>query len=147
MIPRLENEIEEAFGDLLEKRGFKKKFEHYHHQHFGNEVLIYGSPELSLKFVRDRSEIILDIGPPDETSWYMAPRLYEFMGLASDLYGPADAALLRRHALLIDEKYDLISDLFGRERIAETEHELRKFWKLKAEEMFPSDSVGEHGPH
>ena len=144
MLP-LEKEIQGAFGNLLEKRGFRKTFEHYDDQHFGNEVLIYASPELSLKFVRDRGEILVDLGPSDETVWYMAPRLYEFMELANDLYGPADAALLRRHARLLDEKYDLISDLFGYRRIDETKNELRKFWKLKAEQMFPDGNVGEHG--
>lgn len=142
MMLRLENDIHEAFRNLFERRAFIKTFEHYAAQHFGNEVLIYRSHEISLKFVRDRSEILLDLGPPDALSWYMAPRLYEYLGLAKDLYGPADEALLRRHAMLIDEAYGVIADLFRPERLANSENELRKFWKIKAEEMFPIDDVG-----
>jgi hypothetical protein len=145
--PHLENDIHQSFSGLFEKHAFRKTFEHYDDKHFGNEVLIYTSPEISLKFVRDRSEILLDLGPRDGTSWYMAPRLNEYLRVADDLYGPADAALLRRHAVLLDERYDLIADLFRRERFAATESELRKFWKLKGEEMFPSDDAGEYGPH
>ncbi|MBV8543658.1 MAG: hypothetical protein JO088_02835 [Acidobacteria bacterium] len=147
MMARLERDIHDAFRDLFEAKKFRKTFEHYDDQHFGNEVLMYASPELALKFVRDRGEILLDVGPPDGTSWYMAPRLYEYLRIASNAYGPADSALLRRHAHLLSENYDRISDLFIPERLAATETELRKFWKLNAEEMFPSDGVGEYGPH
>ena len=139
--------MSEPFRDLLARRRFTKVFEHYDDRHFGNEELVYASPEMSLKFVRDRSEISLDVGLPDGSSWYMAPRLLEYLKVADDLYGPADATLLRRQATLIDQTYEVIADLFRPENIAASQDELRKFWKKKAEEMFPRDDVSEYGPH
>ena len=143
---RLDETIVEAFSALFEQRRFRKTAEHYDARYFGNEVVVYTSPEMALKFVKDRSEIFVDVGPPDESSWFMAPRLFEYLHLANDLYGPADPALLRRHAILLDQAYGMVADLFLPERRAESENELRKFWKIKAEELFPSDDEGEYGP-
>jgi hypothetical protein len=148
MTRRLELEVTSALGDFLRSRAFAKVFDEYDARYFGNEVLVYRSPELSLKFVRDRGEVSVDVGPLDGSNWYMAPRLFEYLGIpAHDLYGPADAEMLRRHALILGESYDAITSLLSPENLPESERELREFWKKKAEEMFPRDDVGDYGPH
>jgi len=148
MAKQLEQLVMPPFDELFVKHAFTKEYEHYDPQHFGNEVLVFRSPELALKFVKDRSEVSLDVGPSNGSSWYMAPRLFEYLHLAgADLYGPADAGRLERYAAIIEESYDTIVNLFRPENLQQSEADLRRFWKLKAEELFPRDDVSDYGPH
>lgn len=51
------------FGDFLTVHGYKKMYERYDSEIFGNYEIIFQSIQLRLKFIRDRSQVFLEIGP------------------------------------------------------------------------------------
>ncbi len=80
------DEITPIFGTIIERYGFEKTKDVYDSEHFGNAVLIFQSPDFKLRFVRDRSQLLVYIAPRCATGqWHHLKRFLEVVRGADTL--------------------------------------------------------------
>lgn len=111
-------QIEPAFGRLLEEHVFDKVEESYDRKHFGNAILTFNSSDFALSFVRDRSQLFVNIGRLDVGRWHKLESVLEFVtGEPVCLSGipPLD-----RLAEAVNSHYENLKFLFEEQRYATT---------------------------
>jgi hypothetical protein len=76
MDERLRKQIGDAFTDLIREHGFRMLVESYSPEHFGNAVVVLEGEEYSVRVVRDRFEMFVDLASPtDPGNWHSVERV------------------------------------------------------------------------
>ncbi len=128
------------FSFLIDE-GFLPVSKAYRPQEFGNASIILEGPAFSLRLLRDRNDVSVDIGN-DSLGWYKFEYVLEFIDPSitqSKLGEPPDLGAM---AALLRQKRDHLTKLFNdRKQLAD----LKRFIKQKSAELvakiFPSHKV------
>jgi len=126
----LEHIIETHFSSLLKNKGFKLVAEQ-HSASFGDALMDFESPEFRLRFVSDRLQIIVEIGPNTSSNEWFSLRFVRSLVLDRDLLPLEDYNEL---ALFLEQHYSTLATMFNRQNISETTSRLEKFideWQRK----------------
>lgn len=77
MDEHLRKQIGDAFTNLIREHGFRMLVESYSADHFGNAVVVLEGEEYSVRVVRDRFEVFVDLASPaDPGNWHNVERVF-----------------------------------------------------------------------
>lgn len=138
---RLSSVIEPFFSTFLRAHGFQKKHEFYDPKHFGNELLVFESNELCIRFIQERGDVFVDVGPIFEDSWYFLDYVLE---LAEGKQNPPgnSPAPLDSLSSKIQANFWKIKELFTELNYPETKDRLEILSRRKTKEMFGPGQTG-----
>ena len=145
MSERLYSSISPFFQPFLQDRGFHKTDELYDPRNFGNELLVFESTGLRIRFVRDRGEVFVDVGPVFEEKWYFLDDVLELLEGRAKLpvTAPADLDDLSKR---FEADFSQIESLFIGSNYADTKNKLESLRQIRAKEMFGQKGAGKKLP-
>lgn len=135
---RLSSVVEPFFSTFLRANGFQKKREFYDPKNFGNELLVFESNELRIRFIQEQGDIFADVGPAFEDNWYFLDYVLE---LAEGKENPPrdSPASLDDLASRIQENFSKVKELFSELNYSKTREQLEILSRRKTKEMFGPD--------
>ena len=127
--------IDARLGDVLTERGFERIQHAIDNRAFGNEFVIFRSPSVMLRFVRDRSDLFIEVGPSSgEEHWCDFSLLEQLLKVAGAPIttdaGGRDGIVALRETLRL--RYDDLVNLFSPTAVNET---LRKVREMKSTQV------------
>jgi hypothetical protein len=130
-----EESIAAFFGEMLVARGFRLFSEEATPKSFGNQSVVYASPALAVRFVRDRGEAFVHVAARPELPWQMLPRLLEYLKLDRESsFWSWDERALKRQGAALARHFDQIAAALQSE--GETAAKLDEFSTAKADEHY-----------
>ena len=96
-------QVAEVVAQLPDAASFREAERLEDRKNFGNAYISYRAPHIKMRFVKDRDEIRIDIGPSQQSDWWTLDQLCEALGKAGPkLDFPSNAeALLRNYSDII----------------------------------------------
>jgi hypothetical protein len=134
----LADEVESTIGKVLRDRGFVIVEQPSSADSFGNAVLVVESPDLRLRFVRDRGQTFSDIGAPrEENMWWDLDAVAMGLGLAveRDLDGSPVHEIRSVGRLLVDS-FAKVCDAFSATQLEKTKQGLEWVQRARAKRLF-----------
>ncbi len=137
MSGKLLEEIEPFFFHLIKAFDFEKEDERSYPASFGNEVLVLKSRDFRVRFVRDRGDIYVDVGPVSEPSeWHLLEDVLEFV-TKQGIRAKHDAGLgLQELAAALKANYADLQKFLDQAYYVENKKAFEQFQQVKAEQMF-----------
>ncbi len=130
-MPKLEDIINTHFSALLKNKGFKIIAEDHEYDGFGNAFIDFESSEFKLRFVSDRGQVFVEIGPNTPDNKWFDLRSIRGIVLDKDIL-PLDE--YNELALFLEQHYSTLATMFNSQNIAETIQRYKKFteaWQRK----------------
>ena len=120
--------IRKDLGESLHNRGFKVVRQESDDKAFGNALLIFASNELRIRLVKDRSDILIEVGPlSGEERWFDFWLVHQLITGVSKLKtkdeNPDLMAMLR---VTLNTMYDVLCQLFSPPFLEETMRKIKQ---------------------
>lgn len=136
MTNTLHETVERCFKDLVREHGFRVHGIGYNPEDFGNEAVVLESDDFSIRVIRDRGEILIEIASPvDRENWHPIERVFEVLcgNLRMDLTsGEKDLIYV---ASQIRINYQAITTGLSLPHYEETQRELNRLAALRRNEL------------
>jgi hypothetical protein len=127
------DEVKPLFSFLLDDHGCSLS-ETYDSSSFGDSLAILACDDFRIRFIRDRGQIFVDIGPASKNDEWYDLNLVR----ATILRSPSDeVASIENLAIFLRDNYFAVKDLFEGKNVRETEKALEELQQLRAQKMFP----------
>jgi hypothetical protein len=133
-----------AAVDQLRQRGFRPVEEQYDPNNLGNVLLELASPELHLRFTRDRGQHFIDIRHSNEQEWFNEHTVLVLLGAKSEAEALVHSkwASAEDVAAAIDRHLDEIITAFNDRNYQQTRAQLHRIERERAAKQF-----GYHAPN
>jgi len=139
MSKTLWEEVRPFFSYLLDRHRFRKTEGVYDPANFGDALMVIRSNELALRFVRDRGQVFVDIGPGfNGDDWHNLQYVLEFLASNGLPASPSSAWDLEKLGSELKAKYEGVRDIFQRGNYSSVKKDLKRFENAKSEEMIRS---------
>jgi hypothetical protein len=106
---------------------------------FDNASVVLAAPPLRIRVVRERSIVVLDVGPPSEPGmWFDSAVVMDYLGLSSTAgFHDHDARnVLRGAGTFITSMWHELTTKFGPRNFATTKRELNALGEERASRLF-----------
>jgi len=121
--------VEQCFRPLVHEHGFRVHTAGYDRRDFGNAVVVLESDECSIRVVRDRGQVFVELASAAEPgNWFPLERVIEAIGGSAS--GLAPAMELEAASSLIEANYSRLAECLGPLRYPETKRELERLGEL-----------------
>jgi hypothetical protein len=137
MSGKLLEQIQPFLVDLMTVFGLEREDERSYPASFGNEILVLKCRDFRLRFVRDRGDIYVDVGPVCEPSeWHLLEDVLEFVS-KQNIQVKHDAGHgLHELAAALKANHVALQKFFERAKYVENKKAFEQLKKIKAEQMF-----------
>ena len=127
--------VAKSFIEPFEKYGFRSIDEQHHPADFGNAFITFANG-FSLRVIRDRGQLFVEVGPPLSTDdWYDLRIVLAFLGETSEMQSP-DEAGLDELRVKFEPYYNRIHNLFSVDNFPATKIQLDQFRTERARKLF-----------
>lgn len=106
---------------------------------FDNASVVLEAPALRLRILRERSIVVLDVGPPSEPdTWFDSAVVMEYVGLSPDAgFHDSDAqGVLRGVGLFVRSMWEELTEMFKPESVPHTKQNLVMLREERAARLF-----------
>lgn len=133
----LRDVIRPLLGQFFNNRSFREARAIIDRKYFGNEILEFESDDIRVRFVKDRDDILVDVGPKSEPAeWFLLDNVLEIMGhVPHELLGNKGMRLAELAQALTDS-YFQISSILSQQHIVDTKNKLLELQKAKMARFF-----------
>ena len=130
--------VQRAFAKLAAERALRLHAAAYDAEAFGNAIVVLEGDDYSIRVVRDRSQVFVDLASPiDLENWHMLNRLLAVVHGDPQYEETWGGSLhLEDAAAVIDEHHDQLVARLGRKNYADTRRELERLGRLAAARLF-----------
>ena len=80
------NILTPEFVEFVNANDFTQVQASYYPEHFGNVILVFANSDFSIRVAKDRGEVFVDVGPPNNCSqWFRLETVLDYLGIAVTL--------------------------------------------------------------
>ncbi len=126
-------EVKPLFSFLFENHGFSL-LEAYDSPSFGDSLVVLTSIDFRIRFIRDKGQIFIDIGPTSKTDkWYDL----DLVKTIVDGNLGEQAPELEDFAVFLENNYITVKGLLVDEKFEEMERAIKQLQDFRAQQLFP----------
>ena len=129
-------QVQRSFGGLIRAFGFRVHEAAYDPHDFGNAIVVLESDDYSIRIVRDRDQVFVDVASPEEPGmWIQLGRLLEAAGIAQAGAGFGGSIDLATAAATLAANHQVLSTSLDELNYAATRGEVERLGALAKEEF------------
>ena len=136
MNKRLFSRIRFPFSFLIEERSFVKTREVFDLKDFGNELVVLESTDFRIRFIKDRGDLLIDLGPSPALggdAWYALQDVLGLVDQSVEDQTKDEIEWLNGLAVRLKSNYTRIKELFEEANYLKTKAGLDKIQKARLE--------------
>ena len=131
--------VNSHFASWLVANGFSETEYVFDDKAFGNEILVYGSPDVFIRFVNDRGDVYIDMSPPtqDSPEWFLLDNLLQLLGYTAESFAGSAESQMRNVIEALNKNFSRLKAMLTPADLEQTRKELDELCRSKIRQMFP----------
>ena len=131
--------VNSAFASWLATNGFSEAEYVFDDKAFGNEILVYRSPDAFMRFVNDRGDVYIDVSPPtqDSPEWFLLDNLLQLLGYAAESFTGGRESQMRNVIEALNTDFPRLKAMLRPADLEQTRKDMEELCRSKIRQMFP----------
>ena len=134
----LKHLIESFFASWLRGNRFSLSEYFYDEEHFGNELAIYESSDVLIRFIADRGDIYIDVASVAAPSeWFLSSQLLDLLGHKPEQFAGRSESQIEKRWQVFNKEFVTLESMLAPAAVRETRRKIEDLRRIKLKQTFP----------